>query len=76
MEAEGEAITFVSPEEEGDVRGIERILGKTIPRVTLPDFDYRAPPPPKTRSHEGAGRSHVPRRAYANRGRGRFDRRR
>ena len=76
MEAEGEAITFVSPEEEGDVRGIERTLGKTIPRVTLPDFDYRAPPPPKTRGHEGAVRSHVPRRAYANRGRGRFDRRR
>src|SRR5712691_9364114 len=76
MEAEGEAITFVSPEEEGDVRGIERTLGKTIPRVTLPDFDYQAPPPPRTRGHEGAIRSHVPRRGYANRGRGRFDRRR
>lgn len=76
MEAEGEAITFVSPEEEGDVRGIERTLGKTIPRVTLPDFDYQAPPPPRTRAHEGAVRSHVPRRGYPNRGRGRFDRRR
>jgi len=53
MEAAGEAITFVTPEDEGDVRAIERALGKPIPRVTLPDFDYRAPPPPKTRGHEG-----------------------
>jgi ATP-dependent RNA helicase RhlE len=41
-EATGEAYTFVSPEEEGDVRAIERVLGRTLPRVTLPDFDYRA----------------------------------
>src|SRR5437899_4678912 len=53
MEATGEAITFVTPEDEGDLRGIERALGKPIPRVTLPDFDYRAPPPPKVRGHEG-----------------------
>jgi ATP-dependent RNA helicase RhlE len=53
MEATGEAITFVSPEEEGDIRGIERVLSKTIPRVTLPDFDYRAPPPPRTHGREG-----------------------
>src|SRR6266571_1688366 len=53
MEAAGEAITFVTPEDEGDLRGIERALGKPIPRVTLPDFDYRAPPPPKVRGHEG-----------------------
>src|SRR5256712_2877320 len=53
MEATGEAITFVTPEDEGDLRAIERALGKPIPRVTLPDFDYRAPPPPKVRGHEG-----------------------
>ena len=56
MEAAGEAITFVAPEEETDVRGIERALGRSIPRVTLPDFDYRAPPPPRVRGHEGAQR--------------------
>jgi len=55
MEAAGEAITFVTPEDEGDVRAIERALGKPIPRVTLPDFDYRAPPPPKVHGHP-AGR--------------------
>jgi ATP-dependent RNA helicase RhlE len=52
MEAEGEAITFVTPEDEGDLRGIERALGRAIPRVTLPDFDYAAPPPPKVRGGE------------------------
>ncbi|HKW43680.1 MAG TPA: helicase-related protein, partial [Thermoplasmata archaeon] len=43
MEAAGEAITFVTQDDEGDLRAIERALGKPIPRVTLPDFDYRAP---------------------------------
>jgi ATP-dependent RNA helicase RhlE len=37
----GDAFTFVSPEEEGDLRAIERAIGKALPRVTLPDFDYR-----------------------------------
>ena len=53
MEAEGEAITLVAPEEENDFRGIERTLGRAIPRITLPDFDYRASPPPKTRGDRG-----------------------
>ena len=52
MEAEGEAISFVTSEEENDLHGIEKALGKTIPRVTLPDFDYKAPPP-KVRGHQG-----------------------
>src|SRR2546428_2866559 len=55
MEAEGEAISFVTSEEENDLHGIEKALGKTIPRVTLPDFDYKAPPPPKVRGREGGG---------------------
>jgi ATP-dependent RNA helicase RhlE len=50
-EAEGEAVTFVTPEDEGDLRGIEKALGRAIPRVTLPDFDYNAPPPPKMHGH-------------------------
>src|SRR2546426_3015937 len=62
MEAAGEAITFVTPEDEGDVRAIERALGKPIPRVTLPDFDYRAPPPPKVPGH-GGGRPPQSRRS-------------
>jgi ATP-dependent RNA helicase RhlE len=43
-EATGEAFTFVAPDEEDDVRAIERATGKRLPRVTLPDFDYAARP--------------------------------
>jgi ATP-dependent RNA helicase RhlE len=43
-EAVGDAFTFVAPDEENDVRAIERAIGKRLPRVTLPDFDYSAQP--------------------------------
>ena len=43
-EATGEAFTFVSPNEEGDLRAIERVIGKRLPRVTVPDFDYTSRP--------------------------------
>jgi len=41
-EAVGDAVTFVCPEEEGDFRAIERAVGRRIPRVTVPGFDYTA----------------------------------
>jgi ATP-dependent RNA helicase RhlE len=41
-EAVGDAFTFVAPDEEGDLRQIERVIGKRLPRVMVPDFDYRA----------------------------------
>jgi ATP-dependent RNA helicase RhlE len=40
----GDAFTFVSPAEEGDMMRIERALGKRLPRITVPDFDYKAQP--------------------------------
>jgi ATP-dependent RNA helicase RhlE len=43
-EATGDAFTFVAPEEETDLRQIERAIGKRLPRVTVPDFDYHARP--------------------------------
>lgn len=43
-EATGEAFTFVSPEEETNLRDIERAIGRRLPRVTVPDFDYQARP--------------------------------
>jgi ATP-dependent RNA helicase RhlE len=43
-EAVGDAFTFVAPEEEGDLKRIERAVGKRLPRVVVPDFDYRARP--------------------------------
>ena len=41
-ELTGAAFTFVSPEEENDLRAIERAIGHRLPRVTVPDFDYTA----------------------------------
>ena len=43
-EATGDAFTFVSSQEEGDLSRIERAIGKRLPRVTVPDFDYKARP--------------------------------
>jgi ATP-dependent RNA helicase RhlE len=41
-EATGDAFTFVSPDEEADLRDIEKAIGRRLPRVTVPDFDYAA----------------------------------
>ncbi len=46
-EATGDAFTFVSPEEEGNLRDIERAIARRLPRVTVPDFDYNAKVQPK-----------------------------
>ncbi|MGH7553556.1 MAG: DEAD/DEAH box helicase [Longimicrobiales bacterium] len=39
----GDAFTFVAPEEEGDIRDIERKLGRRLERRTVRGFDYNAP---------------------------------
>jgi ATP-dependent RNA helicase RhlE len=41
-EAVGDAFTFVAPDEEAGLRSIERVMGKRLPRVIVPDFDYAA----------------------------------
>ncbi len=46
-ELTGEAFTFVAQDETDDLRAIERAIGKALPRVTLPDFDYSAKPTAK-----------------------------
>ncbi|HVE65671.1 MAG TPA: helicase-related protein, partial [Thermoanaerobaculia bacterium] len=43
-ERTGDAFTFVAPEEEQDLRAIERALGRRLPRITLAGFDYTAAP--------------------------------
>ncbi|HKW14362.1 MAG TPA: DEAD/DEAH box helicase [Candidatus Krumholzibacteria bacterium] len=43
-EMTGDAFTFVSPQEEKDMLRIERAIGKRLPRITVPDFDYKARP--------------------------------
>src|SRR6202011_3153240 len=39
-EALGDALTLVSPDEETDLRGIERAVGTRLPRTKLAGFDY------------------------------------
>src|SRR5881628_276124 len=43
-DATGDAFTFVSPEEEGDLSQIERAIGKRLPRVMVQGFDYAGKP--------------------------------
>jgi ATP-dependent RNA helicase RhlE len=43
-EMTGDAFTFVSPEEQGDLAAIEREIGKRLPRITVPGFDYTKAP--------------------------------
>ncbi|HVF39455.1 MAG TPA: DEAD/DEAH box helicase [Gemmatimonadaceae bacterium] len=43
-ELTGDAFTLVSPDEEGDIRGIEKAIGRRLPRVTVPGFDYASRP--------------------------------
>jgi ATP-dependent RNA helicase RhlE len=43
-EMTGDAFTFVSPEETTDLAAIEREIGKRLPRITVPGFDYTHAP--------------------------------
>jgi ATP-dependent RNA helicase RhlE len=46
-ERTGEAITFVTRDDAGSIKTLEKLLGKQIERKTAPDFDYSVPPPLK-----------------------------
>ena len=43
-EATGDAFTFVAPEEETDLRAIEKAIGRKLPRLTVEGFDYATKP--------------------------------
>ena len=43
-EMTGDAFTLVSPEEATDLAAIEREIGKRLPRITVPGFDYAKAP--------------------------------
>ena len=58
-ELTGEAFTFVAPEDESGLRAIERAIGKPLPRVLLPDFDYKQKPPEQAPEPRQIGRAHV-----------------
>ena len=60
-EATGDAFTLVDKEEEPMVREIEQVLHRTLPRVTLPGFNYRRPggfESAPARGRRNFGRSH------------------
>ena len=50
-ELTGSAFTLVAPEDEESIRAIERAVNRRLPRVTVPDFDYRAASP-RVERHE------------------------
>jgi ATP-dependent RNA helicase RhlE len=54
-EAEGDAYIPVSPQEEGSLAQIERQISQRLPRVTLPDFDYRQPMDQRSHGHRHSG---------------------
>ncbi|MFH1003666.1 MAG: DEAD/DEAH box helicase [Chloroflexota bacterium] len=46
----GDALTFVTDDDTGTVSALERILGATLERRTLPEFDYQKPAPARDMS--------------------------
>ncbi len=44
VERAGDAFTMTTPEDREMVRTLEKIVGKTIPKMQLEGFDYSAPP--------------------------------
>lgn len=56
-EATGDAFTFIDKRDEYLLRDIEKVLGKPLPRVTLPNFDYKKPNTASKDHHQGSGRS-------------------
>ncbi len=55
----GDAFTLFTPEEDRHLRAIERFIGKPIPRLTLPGFEYQAmrAAPPRQSGNRFRGRS-------------------
>jgi ATP-dependent RNA helicase RhlE len=45
--AVGDAVSFVCPDEHGDLRSLERFIGRGLPRRKLEGFDYTAAAPPE-----------------------------
>ena len=75
-DAQGDAFLFVAPEEETQLRAIERAIDKRLPRVTLPGFDYQKKPQEKLEIPLGQrlaamrstrGQGHQPARPQARR---------
>lgn len=44
-ERTGDAFTLVTPDDDGMVRTLEKVMGKRLARQTMDEFDYLIPPP-------------------------------
>jgi len=57
-EATGDAFTLADRDEEPMITDIEKMLKRTLPRVTLPNFDYKKGGPPRSGDRHGPSRHH------------------
>jgi ATP-dependent RNA helicase RhlE len=48
----GDAFTFVTNEDNAQIRTLEKVMGETLQRKFLPEFDYHAPAPARHRGGE------------------------
>src|SRR3954469_17772791 len=71
----GDAISFITPEDHGPLRSLERFIGRSIVRKRAEGFDYNAAAPPREERGRGARISQrkIERRVTGNSPRGRDD---
>ena len=50
----GDAISFITPEDQGPLRSLERFIGRGIVRKKAEGFDYNQPAPPRDERGRGA----------------------
>ncbi len=55
--AVGDAISFVTPEDQGQLRSLERFIGRGIVRKKAEGFDYNAAAPPREERRRGETRA-------------------
>jgi ATP-dependent RNA helicase RhlE len=60
--AVGDAISFVTPEDQGHLRSLERFIGRGIVRKKAEEFDYDAPGPPREDRRRGEPRGYRPKK--------------
>lgn len=67
-QAVGEAISFVTSEDHGSLRSLERFIGRGIVRKKAEDFDMHIPAPPRDPNDRGRNFRGAPRRSSSSRG--------
>ncbi|MGD9896385.1 MAG: DEAD/DEAH box helicase [Candidatus Methylacidiphilaceae bacterium] len=65
----GDAISFVTPEDRGALRSLERFLGRGIPRKLAEGFDHAAPTPPSQEEAQANSKRPYRPRSFARPGR-------